>query len=295
MGERLKKADEIATLFKDSLADPAKATPEKVAALVKPNEKLLSEFQNLSRESTSFVRGEIENEATLSQMIAMLELSILRIRNWEQQKPLKRKFAQIKEEAGTWFQFAADLPYNEASLVGLRVTGVIRSFLIDELERLEKSSGDEMARDELWLNWLVQLRTPWPVDRMILTEAKRVLHPSSMNLAEKVAQKIQKNPYLSIEAALKQIPGHKPKELQDLKAIWRDQDMDGMKTEINRLQTLRLRLATRLFEKRKGKRPDKPQDLVTAGLLAQVPIDYFTGKAMQLPQADKAPSDPKNP
>ena len=295
MGASLKKSEEITALFRASLKDGKPLTRDQLKQIEKPNLALLTDFQNLALESASFVRGEIEDETVLSHLLSLLQLSILRMRTWETQIPSKKYLARIKNECTYWFQFAADLPYNEASLVGLRTSGVIRSFLIDELEELEKSQGAALSQDELWLNWLLQLRTPWPVDRMLLTEARRSIHSQSMPLAEKVAAKIQKNPYLSVETALKQIPGGKPSEVDILKKLWRDEDMTGMKTEINRLQTLRLRLASRLFEKRNHHPPAKVQELIEAHLLAASPVDYFTGLPMQLPQSDKSDPAGKNP
>ena len=295
MGATLKKSDEITQLFRASLKEGKPLTPAQLKEIEKPNLALMYDFQNLASESTSFVRGEIEDETVLSHLLGLLQLSMLRMRTWETETPSKKYLAKIKDECTFWFQFAADLPYNEASLVGLRTSGVIRSFLIDELEELEQKQGPALSQNELWLNWLLQLRTPWPVDRMLLTEAKRSLHPQSMGLAEKVAAKIQKNPYLSVETALKQIPGGKPAEVDVLKKLWRDEDMAGMKTEMNRLQTLRLKLAAAVFEKRQHHGPAKVQDLVEAHLLTSAPIDYFSGLPMQLPQAGKVESGTKNP
>lgn len=295
IGKRLKNPDAISSLYRDSLKNPATLTAKKVKDLEKPNLALMKEFRHLSTEMVTFARGEIEDEAVLSRLVSFLQLSLLRIRLWSEEKPLKASLGRIKEEANAWFQFAAELPYNEASLVGLRVTGVIRSLLIDELEALEKKQGDGMAKDELWLNWLMQLRTPWPVDRMILSEARRVLSPATMPIAEKVAGRIQKDPYLSVEDALKKIPGAKPGETEVLKSLWRKQDMDAMKTEINRLQTLRLRLASRLFRHREGRWPKEVAELVKARLLLASPVDYFTGRPMQLPQLDKPEEAAKSP
>ena len=295
MGGRLQKSEEISALFKESLKDPEALTSKKLAVVEKPNSALLREFQNLALDSASFVRGEIEDEAVLSRLLSLQQLSLLRVRLWTQDDSTPRNLGNIKEECNAWFQFAADLPYNEASMMGLKVTGLVRSLVLDELERLETKRGAQMAEDEFWLHWFLLLRTPWPVDRMILTEARRVLHPASLNLAEKVAAKIQKNPYLSVDQALKQIPGGKPQELDHLKPLWRTQDMEGMKMEINRLQTLRLRLASRIYEKRKGSPPSSVEQLISERLLTVAPTDYFTGHPMQLPQAGKSGDTGKNP
>jgi hypothetical protein len=307
-GDKLVKGSQISQLYKESLKDESTLTTKKVSELEKLNRDLMRDFRNLVRDNASFARAEIEDEAVLSSLINLLQLSLLRIRNWSQ-APVNPKpnLSRIKDEASIWFQFAADLPYNEASLMGLKVTGLVRSLLIDELERTEKKHGAAMAEDELWLTWMLGLRTPWPVDRMILTEGRRMLGLTP-NLVEKVALKIQKDPYLSVEKALAQIPGDKTGEktnsLDLFKNLWREQDMDGMKTEINRLQVLRLRLACRLYEHRKGAWPATVSQLVEAKMLAAAPVDYLTGRLMALPQkadltalpqADKSPTPAKNP
>jgi hypothetical protein len=58
-----------------------------------------------------------------------------------------------------------------------------------------------------------------------------------------------------------------------------------MKTEINRLQALRIRWATAQFRVKNSKEPATSADLVKAGLLEKPPIDYKTGKEMTLEQA----------
>lgn len=292
---QLKRGPEISALYKESLKDGFVPDAKKIAEFEKANRDLMRDFRDLVRENASFARSDIEDESVLNGLVGMLQLSLLRIHNWGvTSEKGKSTLSRAKEEAGLWFQFAADLPYNEASLIGLKVTGVVRSLLIDELERLEKTRGDLMAQDELWLTWMLQLRTPWPVDRMVLTEGRRIAQPPPPNLVEKVAIKIQKNPYLSVEGALAQIPGSKPGDLETFKNLWREKDMEGMKTEINRLQLLRLRLACRLYQHRKGAWPTSVAEIVKAKLLPAAPVDYLTGRLMALPAPDSAPPA-KNP
>ncbi len=303
-GDKLSKGSQISQLYKDSLKDESTLTTKKVSELEKINRDLMRDFRNLVRDNASFARAEIEDETVLSNLINLLQLSLLRMRHWAQASVNpKPNLSRIKDEASVWFQFAADLPYNEASLMGLKVSGLVRSLLLDELERTERKHGAAMVEDELWLKWMLGLRTPWPVDRMILTEGRRMLGPTP-NLVEKVALKIQKDPYLSVEKALAQIPGEKPKALDLFKSLWREQDMDGMKTEINRLQVFRLRLACRLYEHRKGTWPTAVRQLVEAKMLPAAPVDYLTGRLMALPdkaepsvlpQADKSLPPAKNP
>lgn len=296
-GAGLKKSDEIESLFQQSLVHPEALSLKKVLELEKVNRQLFRDFRNLVEESATFLRGEIAEESCRQNLFKMLDLSLLRVRFAAQEKGQKMstRLGRIKEELGLWFRFAADLPYNESTLLGLQFAGQIRSRLIDELERLEQQLGPEMSEDELWFTWAMQLRTPWPIDRIVLSESRLLLNGDTKSLGERVAIKLQKDPYLSVERALKQISGKKQVKTQELEVLWTDQNIEQMKSEVNRLQKLRLKLAARLYLHRKGKWPADVQTLVKEKYFLAAPIDYSTGLAMQLPQEDKPSGAGKSP
>jgi hypothetical protein len=126
--ESLKSPDEIRALYKESQSlekDPA----ARLQPLWQANEKSELELQKEFRASNSFVRGEIEDEKVLSGLMSWLQLSLLKARA----EAFQSHWDEVQKNLAPWFQFAADFPYEESSLVGLRTTGVIRSLLLDEL------------------------------------------------------------------------------------------------------------------------------------------------------------------
>lgn len=285
--QRIKLGPEISKTYRGVLETAG--TPEKgqLKKLVSPNSQLLSEFRNLSLEKVSFARGEIESEEVLNGMMTLLQLSLLQMRQWSG-APLKNSLSKLKEEARVWFEFAAELAYNEASLVGMKTAGVIRSLVLDELEFVQRKRAKELAQDIQWLRWIQGNRTPWPVDRMLLSEARRFLSSPSLAVMEKAAMKIQKNPYLSVEVALSQVPGGKPSELDKMKVFWAEKDMDGLKTEATRIQILVLSAASLYFETQQGRAATAVSELVDKKILASGPIDYHTGKPLDLAQVIKS-------
>jgi hypothetical protein len=63
-------------------------------------------------------------------MMTFLQLSLLEVRR----QAFKKNWAMVQKHCASWFLFAADFPYEESSLVGLRISGVVRSLILDELE-----------------------------------------------------------------------------------------------------------------------------------------------------------------
>ncbi|MEZ0392500.1 MAG: hypothetical protein ACAH59_09805 [Pseudobdellovibrionaceae bacterium] len=277
MTSGIQKSDEIAALYKltaDLQKDPAK----ELKPLLQANQKPLAQLQKEFLESANFIRGEIESEKVLNQLMACLQLSMLKSRAHSFQS----EWPQMQNEFSSWFLFAADFPYEESSLVGLRTSGVIRSLLLDELEKIQTRFAAQLASQPTFRQWFLKVRAPWPVDRVLISEAKRLLKPPMMSVANAAARAFQKNPYQTSQQALEKIKGGQSEGAELLKQIWREADIQLMKTEINRIGKLKLRLAKAEFENVNKKAPDSVQTLLNAGLLDQAPVDYFTGKALDL-------------
>lgn len=274
---QIQKSEEITSLYKQTATlekDPGK----ELSPLLKANRKSLESLQKEFTQSASFVRGEIEDEKVLSGLITMLQLSMLNARS----KSFQGKWKDVQKEFSTWFLFAADFPYEESSLIGLRASGVLRSFLLDELEKIQARFAKEMAAQSEIREWFLQVRAPWPVDRVMISEAKRLLKPPMMQVATAAAKAFQKNPYQTSREALEKVKGGQAEGAELLKQIWRESDIDIMKTEINRIGKLKLRLARAEFEHHNKKAPQSVQELLNARLLDQAPVDYFTGKPLDL-------------
>lgn len=272
-----KQEGEITQVFKDSAN--LEKSPEKVARkFIKENKKEQEALRTLFRQSSSFVRGEIEDEKTINCVIHRLQLSMLEARTAAFQKDWK-KTQQIFAD---WFLFAADFPYEESSLVGLRFSGVMRSLLLDDLEKIQKKFSAEIATNSELRSWFLGIRAPWPVDRVLVTEAKRLLKPVMMPVAQAAAASYQKSPYQTTEQALKKVKGGDSAEAELLKQIWKEADISLMKTEMNRIGSLKLRFAQADYQARQGKPAANVNDLIKSGLLDSAPVDYFTGQPLGL-------------
>jgi hypothetical protein len=275
--QELKGSEEIRALFKTSQNlenDPS----EKLAPLLKVNsdafQRLLKEFE----QSSPFVRGEIEDEKVLSSVMTWLQLSLIKTRS----DSFQQKWNEVQKDFAGWFLFAADFPYEESSLIGLRTTSVVRSLLLDELEKIQTKFANDIGKTTEFRQWFVKVRAPWPVDRVMITEAKRLLKPPLMSVANASAKAFQKNPYQTSAQALAHVKGGQSQGAELLKQIWREADIQMMKSEISRIGKLQVRLAKAEYEQKQKKSADSVQDLVKAGLLDKVPIDYLTGKPLDL-------------
>jgi hypothetical protein len=285
LGAQLKMTTEITQLYKATQNYAKETSPlfpsEKLSPLWKANEKVMQKWQKENQESTPFVRSEIDDEAVLSQVVSAVQLSILRAR----EKAVALQFAGVKEELWPWLKMAADMPYEEASLISLRLANVIRSLLFDEMEGIEKKWVAKIAEDDGWLNWANAIRLSWPIDRVVITESRRLLTNKPMFTAQKVALALQKNAYQTAAVALKNAQGPKTPELKFLEKMWRQEDIDAMKTEVHRLSALRIRLAAAVYQNKFKQAPVKIENLVEKNLLPSVPIDYTSGKPFTLDQA----------
>lgn len=279
MGQKIQNPQVITELF--GAAELSKEQNKILQKTLKENQSALTELLQDFDASKNFYRGEIENEKTLNSLLTYLQLSILKIRSLSQENKNK-SWLEAEKFFKSWFQFSADFPYEEASLVGLRAIGVVRSFLFDELESLQNKYQSEIAKNDYFRKEILALRSPWPIDRVVITESKKVLKATPMLVAEKLAKDLQKNPYQTSEAALKKLKGGSAKDLEFLKELWREKDIDLMKTEINRIGQMKLRLSKAAFEAKHAKRASTVAELISSGFLDRAPVDYKTGKPMEL-------------
>ena len=130
--------------------------------------------------------------------------------------------------------------------------------------------------------WFLGLRAPWPVDRVLVTEAKRLLKPPMVAVAQSAAKSYQKNPYQTSEQALKKVKGGDSDEAALLRQVWKESDIQIMKTEMNRIGALKISLAQSEYQLSFGKAATSVAELVQAKLLDSAPMDYFTGQALGL-------------
>ena len=191
-----------------------------------------------------FLRGEIEDEKFISGLIHMVQMSAVSIRS----NALSKQWQKVTLELSPWSQYSANLVCDESSLVGLRVASLIRSLLMDEVDTIRAQYKNNSEKDKYLKTWLLGLRMPWPVDRVVLFESKRFLKNKSMKAAEKLAARIQINPYKSASEILKQEKQNIPdKDYDFLTKLWSEKDIELMKEEMNRLGLLLLKIASEEF------------------------------------------------
>lgn len=267
LSTELKKGAEITSLFSQRNSLNSQQW-QQVKGLFQSNATLKKKFFHSVQQSEAFARGEIEDEKILQFLTQLLQLSILQIR----QASHAKNSALLWDEVETWFHFTADLSYEESTLVGLRLAHLFRSLLFDELEFLLKNQQALLVGG---YSKAQALRIPWPVDRVILFEAKRALSGAAMNVAMAAAKEFQKNNYQSLAVILTHVKGGQAKDFDFLRKIWRDDDVDMMKNEVNRLQLIQAGCRWADHFARANKNPMSWQDLQIAA-----PIDYTTGRPM---------------
>jgi len=243
--------------------------------LLQQNQSLLQNFAQTAKDHSPFLRGEIDDEKVLADLIVLEQLFLLKARLRLQESDAKGAWEALQ----LWLTFAADMPYEEASLVGLRLAPVLRSLVFDELESWQRSRGPELATSDFILQGLLTVRSPWPVDRVILTEAQRLVRDKGNLTARKVAQELQKNAYQTAEEVLSKVVGPRTPALQFLIPMWRTQDVESMRNEITRLHRLQLQFAISRYSVVKGKPAVDLASLIQSGLLTEIPLNYVTGQA----------------
>ncbi len=299
LGLQLKDPSGITQLFKESKdLLKNKVTPVSAQTVVSPaaaailsninqfwkkNETLMKTWQKNNLESTPFQRGEIDEEPVLNTLLAAVQLSLLQARA----DAFNKRWLQVKSDLEPWLIFASSMTYEEASLISLRLANLIRSLILDELENIENLMQTQLDVSDLeaWLSWMNSVRASWPIDRVLITESKKILGNKAMFTAQQMAIALQKNAYQTAATALKEAQGPKTPELKLLEKMWREEDILAMKTEVHRFSALKIRLAKDIYVKKYAAEPAQIQDLVSKNLLSSVPIDYTTGKSFTLPEA----------
>lgn len=275
--EKLQNSAEVAQIFKHSKDRPP--NKQDLSALGSNKiqlEKLKQEFMS----QKSFVRGEIETEKNISALVSYLQVSLVLLRS----HAYNRDWPAVAKEAKPWIDYAANLVYEESSVVGLRFAAVIRSLILDEFEALQARFKGDLASDRNVKSVITSFRAPWPIDRIVFLESKRFLKGSALEVAERLTQQLQKSPYKPISELLGATKNSLTAQDHDfLVKLWGPSDIEIMKEELNRLGKLQLKLAMEEYFNQKGVPAKSADELRAGGFLERLPTDYKTGKAMVLP------------
>lgn len=275
--EKFKAPDNLSALYQG----PAEASLSKdkgFAAWLKSQQKQLTEIERNLQESSRWTRGEFEVQADLDRFITLFQSHLLYCRHIAMQKAPKEQVLRWQ----WWTNYSADLAYNEASLIGLRLSSVLRNLVLDEVERLSPEQKKHFAETPELMNFLVQIRAPWPIDRVVLSEGKRLAPPQAQRVVAELAQALQKNPYESMESIMGRVKGGASESMLFLRDFWTDKEISRMKAELNRIGRLQIDWAQVVYKAKTKQEATTAQDLVGAGLLPRVPLDYATGRTMSL-------------
>lgn len=276
--EKLKATDEIIALYKTSLSTWEKKEQSQFKALWSQNATWQNQFLKNFKQATPYVRGEIEQESVLNATLARYQLLLMKIKTDFSSK----KWKNLTENIELAFTIPAEIPYQEASLVGLRLGHAMRALLLDELEGLNIQKDSVLFKDNQFLIMLQRARLPWPIDRVMLSDAKRLSNDKALVMAETIAAELQKNPYQSAEKIIKEKRWARGQDTEVLMQLWREQDIAEMQTEMNRFGKLLLKYASLRFEHMHKNKPEQVEQLVKEDIIQRVPVDYTTGKPMSI-------------
>lgn len=274
--ESTKAPEKSADLYKLSASEVSKN--KDFLAWVKTENRNLKQIENHLQSSSRWARGEFESQTSLDRFVSLFQAHLLYARYLGQSQGPKSHIQRWM----WWSNYAADLAYNEASLIGLRLSSVIRNLVLDEVDRLSSEEQSRFAEAPEMLNFLVQIRAPWPVDRVVISEGKRLAPPQLQKVVSDLAQALQKNSYEDLETIMGRVKGGASESLLFLRVFWTVKEISRMKSELNRIGRLQIDWAQRVYKIKTKTEVQSVQELVGAGLLPRVPVDYTTGRAMSM-------------
>lgn len=244
----------------------------------------LDELEQKMLNSQSFERGAWDNETVRTQIFEVFQWALLRARL----KLEAGDFAGTQKIWGAWFRGAADWPFEEATIEGMLSSVKIRSQLLDEVENSYLKFAENQSHQKTlgsftdFKKWFLGLSYTWPMDRIIIAESHKNLSSLFWPMADKVAKKFQKNPYQTAAEMLKKEKGTDSRGALKIKSFWTEKEIILFRTELTRVSKLKLRIAVKEFEIKNQKMPMSPQEIIKGGFLDQVPIDYFSGRPLDL-------------
>lgn len=254
-----------------------------------------SRLQTALRKQETMLRGEIEDAATLSGARNLLRINLLRLRTMTSDK----SGSWLASEGEVWQRVLQNIPYEEATLKSLVVAAEMRTEIWKEMRQKLLSPDRKNLPWTQWLEHLDRIQLAWPVDRVLLSEAKKQLPPAAVVIADHIAGELQKNSHRSVADIRKQVRGGQMERLSVLDAVWGKDQISLMENEMDLVHELKLRVAREIFRVQKGQEPKSLQELVSAGLLpagfsggtqgkasGSGSICYRTGKPWQLTQLD---------
>lgn len=217
-------------------SDLQKAPPVDRSALDKEWGKALPKFQALrasQERQDSLQRGEIEQPAVRQKIEQLLRLSLLRLRLIEG----SQLAAWLSTEGQVWENALFGLAYDEATKLGLDTSIDLRTQIWRELLHKAKFRSD-LPKTELRAH-VNRLQLAWPVDRIVVAEARRTLSPAAQRIANGIGIELQKDPQRSVKSLRQRLRGGELRELSTLEELWSDSDVERMRNEQKLIEEIR--------------------------------------------------------
>lgn len=247
----------------------------KESVQIKKDSKLCSkvylDFLKQIELQNTFVRGEITDERKAQQ----IDLFHEKLFGWLTDKSCvwknKNKSVQLK----LIFNYFADLTYDENSFLALKKIIYYRQQFLKNIYINRKSLLDFKITHQDFIS----LRLPLPLARILTVEAKNWTQKPSARKFSRLNLSFQKNPYQS----LSRLYAAEELSLPEMaKNLWTDQDVQLIKQQLTTVSALIIDFASVAYEKKTALKLTKLEDLVSAGILQLIPLNYNTGQSFKL-------------
>lgn len=280
VGEYAPKIDLVA-LFPADFTAPRSAPEylalEKEWAQVRPRFEILRER---TTEQLGSARGDLENPELRLKIAQIYKISLLRLRL----SGADQTGAWALTEGDIWMRALTAMAFDESTSETMRWVSEQRSLYAGEMLAKMKSLPIATFRMDPLHQHLRQLKLPWPVDRIYLTESRKVLKPGAQLVANGLSGDLQKFPFKDLESLRRARRGVDASGLAALDLVYTLADVQLRQKEDDLFNEYRLRVARALFEKRQGALVKDLEQLKAAGLIDRVPIHHVSGQFWSITQ-----------
>lgn len=228
-------------------------------------------------EGLSLARSEwLHKDHDLRKMQSWMQFQVLTLGSL---RSPKLDCLEYQKLASTWFYFLAEMAYQDPDSQTLSIIYQWRGLLLNEVYlRVQNQEWNSCQQNES-LRWWRSQRFPSPVDRLLVSEMRRLaLSPKERAWMTKAVIALQKNPHKSLEEWLKSQNLFVTENLKKLSSAWSSNLVQQMQAELSTHQKVTLILMSREYFAKHGSWPKSQSDLVKTHYLTQVLVDPQTRK-----------------
>ncbi len=225
--------------------------------------------------ASGFVSGELSDPAQAQMITDFFKQLISRAQKSQSSGKTYQRFELLSAMIAVFI-------FEESSRSGLdwcqkAQESILQAIDLDLQKRDQKSPWNRTE-----LNSLLRFKSLWPVDRVVLFELRKFLPQADERRVSWLVSQLQKNIYQSVESLLKKQPLSQPKDQERASALWTQNDIRFMRSQVSHLGRLQIQVAGQVFSAEWHKKPVSLQQLIDAKLLSKVPLNYESGKAFAL-------------